>query len=104
MRKSDYPYIPHDALRVLNKMFQTLEAEGWQVVEVDDGEEVESVASALEALRIIDSVEISTVTFKKGEATHGAVVIPSNEADVICDYSYSETDNFDALMTRLGED
>lgn len=104
MKKSDYPHIPYAAWEVLNKMFYKLATEGWQVVEVDDGEEVESVASALEALRIIDSVEVSTVTFKKGEATHGVVVIPCNGADVICDYGYSETDSFNSLMESLNNE
>lgn len=97
-------YIPTDALGVINKMFAKLGEHGWHPLHVFDGEENEKVGSVEEALYVIDSVEYSEVVFCRGASHHTVVLLPGNGRDVICDYSFSSSDDFGDIMDSLQEE
>lgn len=104
------PYIctntPPEAEAVIRRMFAALEAGGWRVFKVFDGEETERVFDIDAALEVIDSVEDSSAYFKKGKAKHWVLLIPCNGTDVIADHTYAAdgSDNFDEIMDSLMED
>lgn len=96
-------YTPHNMsdieVKVVTKLFEMLEEEGWGPVSVEDGGENVPAATWSEALETIDSVEWSELRVTRGEVKAYIVLILGNGLDVVSDYAYVPPD-FDALMER----
>lgn len=90
--------------RIINKMFDVLAGRGWHAVEVFDGEDDIETTDQAEILQIVFNVEFSGIRFKKGERIHTVTLITGNGNDgwdVIADYGYSDSDDFDAAMQEV---
>lgn len=90
--------------RVINKMFDVLAGRGWHAVEVFDGEDDIETRDHAQILQIVFDVEFSVIRFQKGERIHTVTLITGNGNngwDVIADYGYSESDDFDAAMQEV---
>ena len=97
-------YTPHNMsdieVKVVTKLFEMFEEEGWVPKMVDDGgDDYILVTTWSEALEVIDSVEWSALFVTDGVQTRGVVLILGNGRDVVSDYSCSDP-NFEALMER----
>ena len=100
-------YTPHNMddveVKIVTKLFEMLEEEGWVPVNVDDGGDdlvlITTWSEAREALEAFDSVEWSALFVTDGIQTSWVILIPSNERDVVSDYSCNDPD-FEALMER----
>jgi hypothetical protein len=90
--------------KIIRKMFEILANHGWHAVEVFDGEEDVETTNHDEILETVFAVELSGIRFIKGDRMHTVTLIPGNGNagwDVISDYSYSETDDFDTAMQEV---
>lgn len=97
-------YTPHNMtdieVKVVTKLFEMLEREGWVPKKVDDGgDDYILVTTWSEALEVIDSVEWSALFVTDGAQTRCVVLILGNGRDVVSDYSCSDP-SFEALMER----
>ena len=96
-------YTPHDMadveVKIVTKLFEMLEEEGWVPKNVDDGGDYVSTTTWGEALEVIDSVEWSALFVTDGIQTSWVALILGNGRDVVPDYSISDP-SFDALMER----
>ena len=97
-------YTPHNMsdleVKVVTKLFEMLDEEGWVPKMVDDGgDDYVYVTTWSEALEVIDSVEWSALFVTDGIQTSWVVLILGNGRDVVSDYSISDP-SFDALMER----
>ena len=87
-------------VKVVTKLFEMFEEEGWVPKMVDDGgDDYILVTTWSEALEVIDSVEWSALFVTDGVQTRGVVLILGNGRDVVSDYSCSDP-SFEALMER----
>ena len=98
-------YTPHNMtdieVKVVTKLFEMLEEEGWSPHDVDDGgDELVPTTTWSEALEAIDSVEWSTLWVEK-EGAHRVWVefVTGNGADIVSD-ARALPKEFDALMDR----
>ena len=97
-------YTPHNMadveVKIVTKLFEMLEEEGWVPKTVDDGgDDYILVTTWSEALEVIDSVEWSALFVTDGIQTSWVVLIHRNGRDVVHDYSCSDP-SFEALMER----
>ena len=97
-------YTPHNMadveVKIVTKLFEMLEEEGWVLKMVDDGgDDYILVTTWSEALEVIDSVEWSVLFVTDGIQTSWVVLIPGNGVDLVSDYSCSDP-AFEALMER----
>lgn len=97
-------YTPHNMsdleVKVVTKLFEMLEEEGWAPKKVDDGgDDLVPAATWSEAFETIDSVEWSKMRVKRGGGREHIVLIVGNGRDVVSDYSCGDP-NFEALMER----
>ena len=96
-------YTPHNMsdleVKVVTKLFEMLEEEGWEPKKVDDGGDYVPTPTWSEALETIDSVEWSALFVTDGVQTRRVALILGNGRDVVSDYSYSDP-SFVALMDR----
>lgn len=97
-------YTPHNMsdleVKVVTKLFEMLEEEGWEPTQVDDGgDEDEPAPTWSKALEVIDSVDWSSLRVEKGWHGSWVVLILGNGRDVVSDYSCDRKD-FEALMER----
>ncbi len=98
-------YTPHNMsdleVKVVTKLFEMLEEEGWVPKMVDDGGDDYNilVTTWSEALEVIDSVEWSTLFVTDGIQTSWVTLIHRNGMDLVYDYSCSDP-AFEALMER----
>jgi hypothetical protein len=72
---------------------------GWMPIYVYDGGEQVRVHSEKQTLDTVFSVDESTITFRKGEARIGVLIVLGNEYDVIADYNPNE--EFDLIMRAV---
>ena len=98
-------YTPHNMddveVRIVTKLFEMLEEEGWVPKMVDDGGDDYNilVTTWSEALEVIDSVEWSALFVTDGIQTSWVTLIHRNGMDLVSDYSCSDP-AFEALMER----
>ena len=96
-------YTPHNMadveVKIVTKLFEMLEEEGWVPKRVDDGGYYAPVTTWSEALETIDSVEWSTLQIYKGGRYSWVEFVLGNGVDVISNYSCWYQD-FDALLER----
>ena len=97
-------YTPHNMadveVKIVTKLFEMLEEEGWVPKKVDDGDDdYVSTPTWSAALETIDSVEWSALFVVGGAQLSWVVLIVGNGRDVVPDYSCSDP-NFEALMER----
>ncbi len=98
-------YTPHNMsdleVKVVTKLFEMLEEEGWVPKMVDDGGDDYNilVTTWSEALEVIDSVAWSTLFVTDGIQTSWVTLIHRNGMDLVYDYSCSDP-AFEALMER----
>ena len=96
-------YTPHNMsdieVKIVTKLFEMLEEEGWVPKKVDDGDDYVSTTTWGAALETIDSVEWSALFVVGGAQLSWVVLIVGNGRDVVSDYSCSDL-NFEALMER----
>lgn len=96
-------YTPHNMadveVKIVTKLFEMLEGEGWEVTSVEDGGDDVPANTWSDALETIDSVEWSELRVTKDGRKAYVVLILGNGIDVVADYSYAWPD-FDALMER----
>jgi nucleoside-diphosphate-sugar epimerase len=88
-------------------LFQHLQARGWHVDKVDDGDAVHAVENAAEAMERVFAVEDARVTFRKlMRKRHTVVLIGGNAEDIVSDWNYSEgdADGFNAAMEAFKAD
>ncbi len=109
----EVPVLDHDALmlefghkvspmgrlerRIVFAQLSDVEAAGFKVESVFDGEEHTKVQSAKEAMELIFNLDDSFVFVSGG---HWIRFVLGNGIDCVCDYSYSvgDTDGFNTLM------
>lgn len=96
-------YTPHNMsdieVKIVTKLFEMLEEEGWAPMWVDDGGDYVPAPTWGAALETIDSVEWSALFVARGAQRSWVVLILGNGRDVVSDYSIRNP-NFDALMER----
>lgn len=97
-------YTPHNMsdleVKIVTKLFEMLEGEGWVPKVVDDGgDDYVSATTWGAALETIDSVEWSALILDGGTQLSCVVLILGNGVDLVSDYSCSDT-GFEALMER----
>lgn len=97
-------YTPHNMadveVKIVTKLFEMLEEEGWVPKMVDDGgDDYVYVTTWSEALETIDSVEWSTLFVVGRSQRSWVTLIHGNGRDVVSDYSCSDP-AFEALMER----
>lgn len=96
-------YTPHNMrdieVKIVTKLFEMLEEEGWVPKKVDDGGDYVPVTTWSEALEVIDSVEWSALFVTDGIQTSWVTLIHRNGMDLVHDYSCSDP-AFEALMER----
>ena len=96
-------YTPHNMadveVKVVTKLFEMFEEEGWVPKKVDDGGDYVPVTTWSEALETIDSVELSTLFVVGGSQRSWVTLILGNGVDVVSDYSCSGP-ALEALMER----
>lgn len=71
---------------------------GWRPVETFDGEAFEPATDAKQVMENLFNVERVSVRFTNGLETHGVELIVGNGVDIVSDYTYNETDNFNTVM------
>lgn len=101
---AEIKYLSETEQQILRRMLTTLEVHGWKPFGVDDGgDEYEPCTTHDEVLGHVDSVEVSTIGFTKGEMKAFVMVVVGNGTDIISDYSirYKE---FEDLMDNFLED
>lgn len=83
-----------------------LDANGWKVVAVDDGEQLEPMTTATEALELVFDLDISTVKVAKGTHTHVVQLVCGNGEDLISDWTMArdDADGFAAVMEAFDAD
>jgi hypothetical protein len=87
--------------RIINKMFDVLAGRGWHAVEVFDGEDDIETTDRAQILQIVFDVEFSGIRFQKDDRIHTVTLVTGNGWDVIADYGYSESDDFDPAMQEV---
>jgi hypothetical protein len=85
--------------KIVSDLYNTLKHAGWNLFKVFDGEESYSVSAKQELFDAVDSVEYTWAYFRKNGKTHGVMLIPGNDGDIISDYPYNnEEDEFQRLV------
>lgn len=82
-------------------MFRFLKANGFHVVGVHDGEQLEKVSTPKAAMEVIFNLDDSRVLVQKpGHKSHVILLIAGNGMDIISDWGYTEgdPDGFNAVM------
>lgn len=83
-----------------------LDANGWKVVGVDDGEQLEPMTTAAEALELVFNLDESKVKVAKGTRTHVVLLVCGNGEDLISDWTMirDDADGFAAVMDAFNVD
>lgn len=85
--------------QIIRKLIRMMKEAGWAVFQVDDGgEERVKVTTEGEAMDAIFAVDDSQLILKKDNTRHVVCIVLGNSHDVITDYSFNESDNFEATM------
>jgi hypothetical protein len=90
--------------RIVWNLFKHLEANGWNVVRVFEGDEDPMVTDAKSAIEVIFNYDDVVVSFSKVHGTtHGVKLVLGNDLDIISDWYYSsgDEDGFNALMEKF---
>jgi hypothetical protein len=103
---SDHPMLAHvrRERRIVWNLFKHLEADGWNVVRVYEGEEDPTVTDAKSAMEVIFNYDDVVVSFSKVVGTtHGVKLVLGNDLDIISDWYYKagDEDGFNALMEKF---
>lgn len=106
--KGDIPPHIRREQRIVANLIHYMQANGWSVYEVFDGEEFTPVGTMKEAMEIIFNLDEALLYFRKGidpssQFGHNATLILGNDLDIICDWTYSkgDADGFNALMSAF---
>lgn len=73
-------------------------ANGWHVNVVDDGDDNIAVEDAKAAMELIFNLDQAWIGFKKDEAMHEAFLVLGNGEDIVSDWNYSNTDDFNDII------
>lgn len=101
------PMLPHvrREWRIVWNLIKHLNASGWAVVKVYDGDEYTHTVSEKQALEVIFNLDDAQVGFKKEgpTKTHYVKLVLGNDLDIISDWNYSEgdPDGFNAVMEKF---
>lgn len=109
--------LPHGRCerRIVYNLVRYLEANGWRVVSVYDGEELTATANVIEVMELcfnLDAVSLRCRPATDSQALnqrtdytdHGILLIfgnGNNGLDLISDYSCNESDNFSDIMEEF---
>lgn len=89
--------------KIVRKLIRMMRHAGWMPYKVDDGgDKLISVTTEAEILDAVFAVDEARIKFYDGKCIHNVLVVLGNEYDVICDWSYNETDNFNSVMEAHG--
>lgn len=86
----------------VRQLIQTLDQHGWQITDVNDGDEWTGTGEG--AFDLISDLDIVWVAFTKGEVTHTVMLVFGNSpAEVVADYGFTEgdADGFAALIESI---
>jgi hypothetical protein len=86
--------------RIVKELIKYLNANGWKIYAVYDGEEFYKVKTTTEAMKIIFNLDEVSIRVKKETKSHGIFLVPGNDIDIISDWTFSDGDytGFNALM------
>jgi hypothetical protein len=89
--------------RIVWNLFKHLEARGWHVTSIDDGELINPVKTPLAAMELIFDLDDCLIFFSNGKAAHYVSLILGNDLDVISDWSFAkeDADGFSAVMGQF---
>lgn len=87
--------------RIVANLLAWLKFKGWNVSEIDDGEEDTKVSTAKEAMELIFDLDDVRIVISNSEGqSHRILLVLGNGIDIIADYSFTENDpdGFCAVM------
>lgn len=91
--------------RIVARLVRYLEINGFSVVAVWDGEELEAANNAKQAMELIFNLDEASLKVKGAGKQHGILLVVGNGEDIVCDWAYTEgdPDNFNAVMESFDE-
>lgn len=104
LRRFGHKVSPNGKLerRIVANLIAHLEAGGFQVIGLYDGDDLTAVTTAKEAMELIFNLDEASLRIGKAgtDIDHGILLIVGNGIDIVSDYTYSEgdSDGFSAVM------
>lgn len=117
MNMTPAPRLEHDAMmkRQFNSQVSTngyieraivwnlcahLQANGWHVSDINDGDDITQVDNAQHAMELIFNLDEAWLFFRKGRDDHAVYLVLGNGEDIISDWNYAtnDPDRFNAAM------
>lgn len=89
--------------QIVTKLIEMLDEAGWKLKWVSEEDFELTVKDSKEALETIFDLEQPSIIFQKNGRTHGVLLIPGNGVDIVSDYSFNPSDDFDAVLKKHGE-
>ena len=90
--------------QLIRHLIRVMDLNGWKIDYIDDGGENIKVSTELQALETVFSVDTCHIRFKKENLSHWVFIVLGNDGwDAICDYSYSENDDFKDIIKNVFE-
>ena len=92
--------------KIVRHLIRTMKKHGWNAIAVDDGGDGwEQTKTETEVMGFVFGVDESSIKFHKKvgnvKVTHFAYIVLGNDGyDCICDYGYSNKDDFAEVMEK----
>lgn len=89
--------------RIVANLIAHMEANGWKVQGVHDGDDFTECADMKAAMELIFDLDDAGLYFEKDDAEHRVLLVLGNGIDIITDWGYTEgdADGFNAAMKEF---